>query len=77
MASVTGILLLFVFLSWVECKTLLKDQGKKEKWAFICFMILAAGISMGQALQMKILNPSDLISIVFTPFGDWLFGLLK
>jgi hypothetical protein len=77
MASVTGILLLFVFLSWVEFKTLLKDQGKKEKGVFICFMIFAAGISIGQALQMKIPNPSDWVIIVFTPFSDWLFGFLK
>ncbi|MEW9674361.1 hypothetical protein ABLT31_37025 [Ammoniphilus sp. 3BR4] len=77
MLSVAGILLMVVFLSWLEFNLLLKDYGKKEKWVFIFFMIFATGISIGQALNMDIANPLDWVAFVFKPFSDWYFGIMK
>ncbi|WP_223067190.1 hypothetical protein [Paenibacillus caui] len=77
MGSIVWITAAVVVIMIIEVPPLLNNGMKKELWVFGILLLLAAGLSIAEGLQLGIPNPLDGIAVIFKPFRDLLFGLLK
>ncbi|KKI88447.1 hypothetical protein WQ54_31495 [Bacillus sp. SA1-12] len=77
MIVILGILLVAVAIALIEVPSLLKKGFKRELWVFGILLLFGVGLSIAEGLQMNIPNPLDWIKVVYMPFSDFLYGLLK
>lgn len=77
MWAIIGILLTIAVILIMEVPPLLKAKMKKELWVFLISLLFGTVLSIAKSLQMDIPNPADWLAVIFKPFSDFLFGLLK
>lgn len=71
MFGVMGILALSALIFAWEIKPLLKQNMRKDLWAFCFFMLLATGLMVAEVLGIPIPNPMEGIAAVFSPVSGW------
>jgi len=77
MLKVLGILGVSAAMVLIEGPALLKKGLKKEMFAFSILLLIGAGMSIGNALQLNVPNPLAGLVVLFKPFSDFIFRLLK
>lgn len=76
MWAVAGVLGVSIIIALFEVPPLLKKKLKKDLWAFSILLLIGTGLSIAQALRMKIPNPLDLIYYIYKPMSDAIFSFL-
>ncbi|WP_409344449.1 hypothetical protein [Paenibacillus sp. MBLB4367] len=77
MWPIISIIVICVGIVAVEVPSLRKQKRKKELWIFWALLVFGAGLTVADALQVKIPNPLDWISIVYKPLSDLIYKPLK
>jgi len=77
MFKVLGILGVSVAIMMIEVPSLLKKGLKKELVLFSVLLLIGVGLSIGNAMHLKIPNPLTGLTVVFKPFSDFIFRFLK
>ncbi|MGC4377402.1 hypothetical protein WD019_10745 [Fictibacillus sp. Mic-4] len=77
MWAILGIIAIAAFIIWFEVPQLAKKKLKKEMVVFFTLLSIGVGLSIAQSLHVHIPNPLDLITFIFKPVSDAVFGLLK
>jgi hypothetical protein len=75
--AVLGILIVTAGIILLEAPYLLERKLKKELCVFSILLTFGATISILMALGIQLPNPQDMITVVYKPLGDWIFGILQ
>jgi hypothetical protein len=75
--AVAGILVIVGVIIAIDVPSLLRKKEKKELWVFFILLLIGTSLSIAQALQIKIPNPVDWITIIYQPLSDLIETLLK
>lgn len=67
-----GILAASVAIVFFEARLLLKLKRKKDSLAFSLILLIATGLSIVEALHVRLPNPFDWLLLIFKPFNDWI-----
>ncbi|GJM76969.1 hypothetical protein HMSSN036_91850 [Paenibacillus macerans] len=67
-----GVLIVAGIIAWFELPALLKQQQKKDLWAFCMLLAIAVGISIPVLLIRHFPSPLLVLTVVFKPFIDFL-----
>ncbi|MDQ0858851.1 hypothetical protein [Bacillus sp. V2I10] len=77
MVAVAGILVIVGVIIAIDVPSLLRKKEKKELWVFFILLLIGTSLSIAQALQIKIPNPVDWITVIYQPLSDLIETLLK
>ncbi|MGM0921436.1 MAG: hypothetical protein ACQEWW_09465 [Bacillota bacterium] len=77
MVAVAGILVIVGVIIAIDVPSLLRKKEKKELWVFFILLLIGTSLSIAQALQIKIPNPVDWITVIYQPLSDLIENLLK
>ncbi|USK32042.1 hypothetical protein LIT25_15555 [Bacillus sp. F19] len=77
MVAVAGILVIVGVIIAIDVPSLLRKKEKKELWVFFILLLIGTSLSIAQALQIKIPNPVDGITVIYQPLSDLIDTLLK
>ncbi len=77
MWSILGIILVGVLIAAYEVPTLLKKNLIKELWAFSILLIIGVVLSILKSMRIDIPNPLDLLTIIYKPINDFIYGFFK
>jgi hypothetical protein len=75
--AVAGILVIVGVIIAIDVPSLLRKKEKKELWVFFILLLIGTSLSIAQALQIKIPNPVDWITVIYQPLSDLIETLLK
>ncbi|MBT2618877.1 MULTISPECIES: hypothetical protein [unclassified Bacillus (in: firmicutes)] len=70
MVAVAGILVIVAVIIAIDVPYLLRGKLKKELWVFSILLLFGTALSIAQALNIKIPNPLDWITVIFKPLSD-------
>jgi hypothetical protein len=77
MWTIIGILAAAIAIGFIEVPSLWKNGQKRELWAFSFLLLTGTGLGIAKTLQIHIPNPLDWMAVIYKPFSDFLFGILK
>lgn len=77
MYSILGILIVAIGIVLYEVPSLIKRKLKKELWAFSILLVFGVFLSIIESLNIDIPNPSDWLTIIYSPFNNLLDSILK
>ncbi|SDD39231.1 hypothetical protein SAMN02799630_03563 [Paenibacillus sp. UNCCL117] len=72
-----AIVLVAALIIAVEWPVLRQARTKREIAVFIVLLGCGTGGSIAQAMQIEILNPLDVIAVIYKPMNEAIFALLK
>lgn len=75
--KVAGIFFMAILISFIEVPNLLKSKLKKELWVFISLLFVGIGLGIIKSLNLEMPNPLDVIIMIYKPFSDGIYKLLK
>ncbi|GGI45380.1 hypothetical protein GCM10008018_11790 [Paenibacillus marchantiophytorum] len=76
LTSITTIIISAI-IGFLEGPSLLKKKLKLESWIFFTILLIGTLLSILLELRVKLPNPLDLITYIYKPISDYVFGILK
>lgn len=61
----------------IDVPPLLRKKLVKELWIFSILLLFGTMLSIAQALNIRIPNPIDWLTVLYKPFSDMMKNLLK
>ncbi|MEW9670575.1 hypothetical protein [Ammoniphilus sp. 3BR4] len=77
MVALFGIAAVIIGIAILEIPTLWKQGWKREMGVFCFLLLLGAGLSIAESLQIDLPNPQDAVTAIYAPITKALFGLPK
>lgn len=77
MYSIFGILIVAIGMVLYEVPSLIKKRFKKELWVFSILLMFGVFISILESLNIDMPNPSDWLTIIYSPFNSLLNSVFK
>jgi hypothetical protein len=77
MLKTIGILTISVVIMLFQLPKLVKEKMINESWLFSLLMLLATATAIGNAHDLPIPNPLDLIGLVMEPLNKLLTAILE
>lgn len=77
MWAILGIINVGILIAVYEVPSLLRRNLKRELWMFFILLIFGVVLSILKSLRVDIPNPLYLLTIIYKPFSDFIFGILK
>lgn len=77
MWAVLGIITVGILIAVYEVPSLLRRNLKRELWIFSILLIFGVVLSILKNLRVDIPNPLDMVTIIYKPFSDFIFGILE
>lgn len=77
MVAALIILFVAVLIAFLELPALLKKKQRRDIAAFLTLLVIGSALSIAKALHVSIPTPLEAMSVMFEPFGSWLFRLLE
>lgn len=77
MWAMAGIFMSGFFIAVIEAPYLIRKKMKKELYIFFLLLLIGIGLSVIQALRIKLPNPLDWITAMYKPISEIVFGMLK
>ncbi|MFM1654152.1 hypothetical protein ACI7RC_18930 [Brevibacillus sp. B_LB10_24] len=74
---IIGILAAAIAIGFIEVPSLWKSGQKRELCVFSFLLLIGTGLGIAKTLQIHIPNPLDWMAVIYKPFSDFLFGILK
>lgn len=74
MIQLLGIVAATLGIAILEAPNLWKKGWKKELWAFSILLLLGSGLCIAHAMQIKLPNPQDWVTMIYSPITKMLFG---
>jgi len=77
MRAIVGIITVGILIALYEVPSLLRRKLKRELWVFSILLIFGVGLSILKSLRVDIPNPLDILTTIYKPFTDFIFGILE
>ncbi|MDK2933408.1 MAG: hypothetical protein PWP27_1218 [Clostridiales bacterium] len=77
MKAVLGILMVTAGIILLEVPCLLEKKLKKELWVFSMLLTFGVIISILMAFGVQLPSPKNMITVIYKPLGDIIFGILQ
>lgn len=77
MWPIVGILLVAILIILYEVPRMRKNKMNKELWVFSILLGIGISLNIAHSLDVKLPNPLDLITVIYKPVSDMIFGWLK
>jgi hypothetical protein len=77
MWAIAGILFAGGFITYIEAPYMIKKRMIKELYIFFILLFIGLTVSILQAIRIRLPNPLDLISVIYKPISDLIFGMLQ
>lgn len=77
MLSALLILVLSITIILFEAPSLLRKKQKKDLLVFVFLLLLGSGLNIAEVLNVVIPNPLELITTLYKPLSDSIFGLFE
>ncbi|WP_176538645.1 hypothetical protein [Bacillus cereus] len=75
--AVAGIFVIVAVIIAIDVPFLLKEKLKGELWVFSILLLLGTLLSVAEALNVKIPNPLDWITVIYAPLYYVIEELLR
>lgn len=77
MWPIIAIVLVTVAIAAIEVPGLRRKKRTKELWVFTILLLLGAGLTIADSLQMPLPNPLNWITYVYRPLGELIYKPLQ
>ncbi|WAA09069.1 hypothetical protein [Fervidibacillus albus] len=77
MWTIIGIIIVHVIIIWIEVPPLLRNSERKELIGFSILLFIGFVLSILESTTIELPNPLDLVTFIYKPVSDFVYGFLK